>query len=171
MKANRLFLFAIAAVVLLSSCTKEFYFDDLHDGVPSGRSSGRSGEGGVTMSHYDYNIDTGDWQLITADDGSSYLFASLSVPAIDARVVSGGSVTVSRGYTDDDGYTVWTPLPMIRAEALDYNTETEYLYSNYLDFEWTEGYVYIYFTATDLFVEEDHSAWPSYYLRVTILKQ
>ena len=60
---------------------------------------------------------------------------------------------------------------MVRAQALDYNTDSEYLYSEYLDFEWTEGVVYIYFTATDFFVEDNPSNWPEYYLRVTILKQ
>ena len=167
MKAIRLFIFAVTAVVLLSSCTKEFYFDNQSSGKPSGRSN----DSGLTMSHYDYTIKSKDWQLATASDGSSYLFAILTVPEIDAMVVSEGSVTVSRGYTDDDGYTVWTPLPMVRAQALDYGTNDEFLYSEYLDFEWTEGYVYIYFTATDLFVAEDSAEWPEFSLRVTILKQ
>ena len=165
MKANRLFLFAVAAVVLLSSCTKEFYFDDLSEGRTSGRTSER---GGVTMAHYDFTVQSGDWQLAEADDGSSYLFATLPVTAIDSKVVSDGMVTVSRGYTDDEGYTVWTPLPMVRAQALNYNTDDEYLYSEYLDFEWTEGYVFIYFTATDLFVDDDQAAWPEFALRVTV---
>ena len=166
MKANRLFFFAITAVAFLSSCTKEFYLGDMtYD------RAGRSYYRGVTMSHYDYTVKSTDWQLATASDGSSYLFALLSVQEIDARVVSDGSVTVSRGYTDDDGYTVWTPLPMVRAQAVDYSTETEYLYSEYLDFEWTEGVVYICFTATDFFVENDSSKWPEFYLRVTIFKQ
>ena len=166
MKANRLFLFAVTVVMLLSACSKEFYFDDFSND----RSNGRSDEKGVTMSHYDYTVHATDWQLAEAEDGSSYLCALLSVPEIDSRVVSGGSVTVARGYVDDDGYTVWTPLPMIRPQALDYNTDSEYLYTEYLDFEWTEGYVYIYFTATDFFVDDNQSNWPEYYLRVTILK-
>ena len=166
MKANRLFFFAVTAVVLLCSCTKELYFGDM----TSDRDSGRSGDKGVTMSHYDFTVGSNDWQLATASDGSSYLVAFLSVQEIDARVVRDGSVTVSRGYTDDDGYMVWTPLPMVRAQALDYNTDTEYLYSEYLDFEWTEGAVYIYFTATDLFVDDDPYNWPEFYLRVTIFK-
>jgi len=166
MKASRLLFSAVTAVVLLSSCTKESYFGDMSYGQ-----TGRSNDRGVTMSHYDYTVKSNDWELATGSDGSSYLSAVLSVPEIDARVVSDGSVTVSRGYTDDDGYTVWTPLPMVRAQALDYNTDSEYLYSEYLDFEWTEGAVYIYFTATDLFVEDDSSNWPEYYLRVTIFKQ
>ena len=168
MKANRLFLFAVTAVVLLSSCTKEFYFDDVHAGRTSGRTNDNSG---VAMYHYDFTVQSGDWQLVTAQDGSSYLFAALPVTEIDAKVVSDGMVTVSCGYTDNDGYTVWTPLPMVRARAMDYNTEDEFLYSEYLDFEWTEGYVYIYFTATDLFVDDDQAAWPEFDLRVTVMRQ
>ena len=122
------------------------------------------------MAHYDYNLQASDWDMVTTDNGTSYLMAKLSVPEIDAKVVNEGSVTVSAGYTDNDGYTVWTPLPMIRPRALDYNTEDEYLYTEYMDFEWTEGFVYIYFTATDFFVAEDSSNWPEAYLRVTILK-
>ena len=79
MKANRLFLFAVAAVVLLSSCTKEFYFDDLSEGRTSGRTSER---GGVTMAHYDFTVQSGDWQLAEADDGSSYLFADRHYPQL-----------------------------------------------------------------------------------------
>ena len=165
MKANRLFLFAVTAVVLLSSCTKEYYFDDLSEGRTSGRNSDK---GGITMAHYDFTVHSNDWNVVQDTDGSSFLIASLPVAAIDAKVVSDGMVTVSRGYTDDDGYTVWTPLPMVRAQALDYNTENEFLYSEYLDFEWTEGYVYIYFTATDLFVDDDPTYWPEYDLRVTV---
>ena len=158
-------MFAVTAVVLLSSCTKEYYFDDLSEGRTSGRNSDK---GGITMAHYDFTVHSNDWNVVQDTDGSSFLIASLPVAAIDAKVVSDGMVTVSRGYTDDDGYTVWTPLPMVRAQALDYNTENEFLYSEYLDFEWTEGYVYIYFTATDLFVDDDPTYWPEYDLRVTV---
>jgi hypothetical protein len=165
MKASRLFLFAVTAVVLLSSCTKEFYFDNQPDGKSSGRTSDK---GGITMSHYDVTVGTGDWQLGTDEEGGNYLFASIPVTAIDAQVVRDGMVTVSRGYTDDEGYTVWTPLPMVRAQALNYGTNEEFLYSEYLDFEWSEGFVFIYFTATDLFVDDDPEYWPEFSLRVTV---
>lgn len=148
-------MFAIAAVVLMSSCTKEFIFHD---------------DDSLKMSHYDYAIRSSDWTLIESYDGGNYLATTLSVPEITRDVVNNGTVTVSWGQKDDNDNIIWTPLPVVRAQALEYDTDNEYLYSTYLDYEWTVGNVYVYFTATDLFVEESQSDWPSYDLRVTILK-
>ena len=153
MKANRLFLLAIAAVAFLSSCTKENYL------------SGDS----LTMSHYDYRIGSYDWEIVSGNNGGDYLIAKLSVPEITRNVVNYGTVTVSWEQVDKYGSTYWTPLPVSRAEALDYGSDQQYLYSTYLDYEWSAGSVYVYFTATDLFVENDMSKWPSFNLRVTIL--
>ena len=155
MKANRLFLSAIAAVALLSSCSKDFFFEDVKDNS-------------IQMSHYDYSVRSSDWELATSNEGGYYLFTTLSVPEITRNVVNNGTVTVSWGQKGDDGNTIWTPLPAVRAHVMDYDTENEYLYSTYLDYDWTVGSVYVYLTATDLFVE-DESEWPSLKLRVTIL--
>ena len=57
---------------------------------------------------------------------------------------------------------------MVRAESENYGTEQELLYSTYLDYEWTVGNVYVYFTTTDFYVDPDKAAWPDMDLRVTI---
>ncbi len=153
MKTNRLFLLLIAAVAIMSSCTKQNYY----------------GGDSITMSHYDYSITRGDWQVASGNNGGEFLLAKLSVPEITRNVVAYGTVTVSWEQRDEYGYAYWTPLPVSRAEALDLGTDKEFFYSTYLDYEWSAGSVYVYFTATDLFVENDKSLWPNFNLRVTIL--
>ena len=152
MKATRLFLFAIAAVAMLSSCTKDVFIED----------------NSMQLSHYDYSVRNSDWELVESNEGGYYLFTSLSVPEITRNVANYGTVTVSWGQKGDDGNMVWTPLPAVRVHALDYATENEYYYSTFLDYEWSVGTVNIFFTASDLFVE-NASNWPNLKLRVTIL--
>ena len=152
-KANILFLLAISVVASLSSCTKDNYY-------PSDS---------LTMYHYDYTVMRGDWQLASGNNGGYYLYAKLSVPEITRNVVEYGTVTISWEQKDEYGSTYWTPLPVSRAEALDFGSDKQYLYSTYLDYEWSVGNVYVYYTATDFFVENDKSKWPNFNLRVTIL--
>lgn len=153
MKANRIILLALAAAALLSSCTKRYY----------------TVEEGTQMSHFDFSIKSNDWLLEDAEGGGYLLSVKLDVPAITREVVDYGTITVARRLSDGKGNIYWTPLPCVRAESIDYGTSDEYLYSTYLDYEWTVGSVYVYFTATDLYVEPDKADWPSMDLRVTVM--
>ena len=152
MKATkRLFiLLALAAVSLLSACNKYE---------------------GVEMYQRQFVIKSSDWKAEPAQVGleDAYLLSvKLSVPEITSKVVQYGNVTVSRQLKDDNGNTFWTPLPAVRAE---YSYEEgeggegnkEIFYSTYLDYEWGEGTVFVYFTATDFVIGEE----PEMILRVT----
>lgn len=148
------YLMAILSVCALSvACTKDYYIE---------------GDDGVQMSHIDYTIHSNDWAMEEVSTGGYLLSVSLNVPQISQQVVKYGSVTVSRRLTDNKGNTYWTPLPVVRAESENYGTEQELLYSTYLDYEWTVGNVYVYFTTTDFYVDPDKAAWPDMDLRVTI---
>ena len=103
-------------------------------------------------------------------NGARLLSVMLNVPQITKDVVNYGSVTVSRRLFDNNGNTFWTPLPAVRAESENYGTSEEVLYSTYLDYEWTTGQVYVYFTATDFYVDPDRATWPDMDLRVTIFQ-
>ena len=156
MKAKRILLLATAALALLSlsSCGKEYYIQD----------------DGVQMKHIDYTVYSNDWEVQELSDGGRFLSVMLNVPQITKDVVNFGSVTVSRRLFGDNGNTFWTPLPAVRAESLNYGTAEEVLYSTYLDYEWTTGQVYVYFTATDFYVDPDTATWPDMDLRVTIFE-
>ena len=156
MKAKRILLLATAALALLSlsSCSKEYYVQD----------------DGVQMKHIDYTVRSTDWEVQELSNGGRLLSVLLNVPQITQDVVNYGSVTVSRRLFDDNNNIFWTPLPAVRAESVDYGTETEILYSTYLDYEWTTGQVYVYFTATDFYVDPDKATWPDMELRVTIFQ-
>jgi hypothetical protein len=156
MKAKRILLLATAAFALLSlsSCGKEYYIED----------------DGVQMKHIDYTVLNTDWDVQELDNGARLLSVTLNVPQITKDVVNYGSVSVSRRLFDDNGNIFWTPLPAVRAEYENYGTSEELLYSTYLDYEWTTGLVYVYFTATDFYVDPDKANWPDMDLRVTIFQ-
>jgi hypothetical protein len=156
MKAKRILLLATAALALLSlsSCGKDYYIEG----------------DGVQMKHIDYTVHSTDWDVQELDNGARLLSVMLNAPQITKDVVNYGSVTVSRRLFDNNGNTFWTPLPVVRAESQDYGTSEQILYSTYLDYEWTQGQVYVYFTATDFYVDPDKATWPNMELRVTIFQ-
>lgn len=156
MNIKRILLLASSALALLSlpSCNKDYYIQ----------------EDGVQMKHIDYTVYNTDWVKEEQPGGGYLLSVKLDVPQITRDVVNYGSVTVSRRLVDNSGNTFWTPLPVVRAESENYGTEDELLYSTYLDYEWTAGSVYVYFTATDFYVDPDKATWPDMDLRVTIFQ-
>ena len=156
MKAKRILLLATAALALLSlsGCGKDHLIV----------------EDGVQMEHIDYTVYGKDWEVQELNNGGRLLSVLLNVPQITRNVLNYGSVTVSRRLMDDNGNTFWTPLPAVRAESEDFGTENQVLYSTYLDYEWTTGRVYVYFTATDFYVDPDKTTWPDMDLRVTIFQ-
>ena len=152
MKAKRILLLATAALALLSlsSCGKEYYIQD----------------DGVQMKQIDFTIRSTDWDVQELDGGACLIYRQLDVPQITSNVVNYGDVTVSRKLKDANGNVVWTPLPCVRAQYMDYGTVDEYLYSTYLDFEWGLGYVMVFYTATDFKLDEEGD--PAMDLRVTV---
>jgi len=141
-------LLALAGSVLLTGCTKEYY--QINEGVE--------------MYQRDFTVKSSDWTAekvaVAGLDDAYLLSVKLNVPEITQKVVEMGNVTVSRRLTDENGNVFWTPLPVVRAE---YASEDDLFFSTYLDFEWTLGAVYVYFTATDFVIGDE----PQMTLRVT----
>lgn len=152
MKMKKLFLL-LSAVTLLSAagCTQRYY----------------DYQQGVTLSQRDFTIGSGDWYKETQEDGAAFLSAKLNVPEITKDIVNYGTVMVSRKIYDG-GNIYWAPLPVSRAERIDYGTDQQQLYSTYLDFEWGLGTVYVYYTATDFLLDEGGA--PEIELRVTVMR-
>lgn len=153
MKVTKFLWVLLAVSALTVACTKEYYIDG-------------GGENGVQMSHVDFTINSSDWEEKVLDTGASYVGVQLNVPEITKNVVNYGTVTVSCALKDENKNTVWTPLPIVSPQYIDYGTEDQYLYSTILDYEWSEGKVTVFYTATDF--QLDESGDPTLKLRVTI---
>ena len=129
MRTRILTLFLLAAGLFFAGCSDQVYVT------------------GSDMYMYDYDVHSWQWQQW----GDAYR-AVLDVPDITRQVVAEGNVQVSRCFPgDNNGIDVWTPLPMMRVEAVEAEDGGDYFYTTFIDYEWTLGTVSIYVTASDLY--------------------
>ena len=143
----RKILFPLAAVVLLASgCTKEYV---THEHITQQVI-------GMDMSLIDFEVQSNNWsqrEISNGNDDEGFFEAVLEVKEITKEVVEKGLVLVSRRYLDGSGY-IWTPLPASRTEKTflkDGDNEVPYYFTTRVDFEWSEGQVNIFVTASDLY--------------------
>ena len=127
----------LAIALLASACTKEY--------VTKEYITEETIIQGADMSLIDFNVKSSNWY-----EGDGYYEAILDVPDITKEVVNNGNVQVSRRYTEG-GSTIWTPLPAMRVSMEVLDDGTEFYYTTFIDFEWSEGRVNIYVTTTDLY--------------------
>ena len=125
----------MAASLLAAGCTKEYVTKEYYEETIIQ---------GTEMTLIDFTVNK--WEMI--EDGG-YFAASLPVPEITKDVVNKGNVQVSLRLLTENGAIAWTPLPTIRVFEEDGIT-----YSVYTDYEWLEGLVKIFVTASDLFTGE-----------------
>ncbi len=149
---KRIIIAMLAAMAFLTSCEKYYYTE------------------GTKIKQYTYNVTSKDWDKVEVMENGFNLMVQLDVPAITSSVVNKGDVMVSRQLKDNAGQIYWTPLPVVRAEAENFGLDDQILYSTYLDYEWTVSTVYVYFTATDFFVDPDPKYWPDMVLKVTVME-
>ena len=148
MRAYR--LIPLLAIALLSSaCTKEY--------VTKEYITEETIIQGAEMNKIDFTVNT--WQV---NDG--YFSAVLPVPEIDDDIVKEGNVEVLLHLTNDIGETVWTPLPRM---IVSYDSDLDFYYTTFTDFEWGKGYVSIFVTTTDLFTGDNPGSMS---FRVIILR-
>lgn len=129
MKTKNVFLVLLVACLSLAGCTEKVF-------VP-----------GTEVTTLDYDVYSSQWQLW----GDSFR-AVLDARDITRYVVTHGNVQVSRCYPgENNGIDVWTPLPCIRTEVTTGADGYDYFYTTFVDYEWSEGTVWIYVTASDLY--------------------
>ena len=132
MKTLKTLFLVLVAGILFAGCTKEYIMPDV--------------DAGLDMEMIDYDVRSGQWQL-----GDGYYFVTLDVPAITRQVVKYGNVQVSRCYpgstADQD---IWTPLPAMRVESY-LDGDTEFFYTTFTDYEWSERTVDTFVTTSDLY--------------------
>lgn len=138
MKAYRILIGLLAAGLLATGCTKQ-YITDEHIYYQ-----------GLGMTLIDFQVKAANWSIWEVPFGNEdegYFQAELDVPEITKEVVEQGVVMVYRRYEGN----VWTPLPAMRTEK----TEEDIYYTTYVDYEWSQGKVYIFVTASDLYAGEN----------------
>ena len=130
----------LAAALMACGCTKEYITQEYitEETVIQG----------ADMDIIDFTVKDADWVM---RDG--YFEVVLKVPEITKTVVENGTVQVSRRYTDN-GQTYWTPLPSMRVEVTESGDGSDFFYTVYTDFEWSEGQVNVFVTTTDLYTGE-----------------
>lgn len=134
MKVHRILIGLLAAGVLATGCTKEYYTEQY------------TIVEGLDMTLIDFNVRSNDWSVWNVENGNDdegYFQATLAVPEITKDVVEKGVVIVHRRYEDG----VSTPLPAMRTEK----TEDGLYYTTFVDYEWAQGVINIFVTATDLY--------------------
>ena len=101
------------------------------------------------MTYLDYDVRSSQWQY--QEDGyyeeDGYYRVTLDVPDITPQVVKYGNVQVSRYYPQN---ATWTPLPAMRVESY-MDGDTEFFYTTFTDYEWSERTVDIFVTTSDLY--------------------
>lgn len=142
------FIFPLVAMVLLATgCNKEYVTRQYIT---------QQVIGGMDMSLIDFEVKNDNWAVREVENGNDdegYFEAVLEVKEITKEVVEKGLVLVSRRYLDGSEY-IWTPLPAMRTEKTNLN-DNPYYFTTYTDFEWSEGKVNIYVTASDLFAGQN----------------
>ena len=146
------FLIPLAAALLLATgCTKEYVTKQYVT---------EQVVGGMDMSLIDFEVKSNNWTVWDVENGNDdegYFEAVLEVKEITKDVVEKGLVLVSRRYLDGSKY-IWTPLPAMRTEKTivkDGDTDIPLYFTTFTDFEWSEGKVNIYVTASDLFAGQN----------------
>ena len=145
-KSIFLLLFASAALSL-SSC------HDGRDGL-DGR-PGKDGMDGVMNWDVWESVITDDWRLEKSTNNyHSYFVHDINDPSLTAYIADSSNVIVYTKYENNDGKTVWSPLPATRhmtgtMKNVAGTADSTYNYSITYEYEFTEGVVSIIATRSD----------------------
>ena len=157
------FLIPLAAALLLATgCNKEYVTRQYIT---------QQFIGGMDMSLIDFEVKSDNWAVREVENGNDdegYFEAVLEVKEITKEVVEKGLVLVSRQYMEGKDI-IWTPLPANRTEKTflkDGDNEVPYYFTTHVDFEWSEGQVNIFVTASDLYAGATDPG--DMYLRVAV---
>ena len=141
MKRNTLFILMAAAGLLAVGCTKQYVTRQVTE---------QTIIQGTEMIFVDFDVPAKKW----TNQGECFE-ALLEVPEITKQVVEKGAVQVSRRLLDDNNKVYWTPLPVIHVDKTEGSNGEDFFYTTFTDYEWTEGWLSIFVTTTDLFTGEN----------------
>lgn len=143
-KSIFLLLFASAALSL-SSC------HDGRDGL-----DGRPGKDGfANWDVWEHVIVSDDWEFKKSSNNyHSYFVHDINDPSLTAYIADSSNVIVYTKYENNDGKTVWSPLPATRhmtgtMKNVAGTADSTYNYSITYEYEFTEGVVSIIATRSD----------------------
>ena len=137
-------LFFASAALSLSSC------HDGRDGL-----DGLPGMDGVMNWDVWESVITDDWRLEKSTNNyHSYFVHDINDPDLTAYIADSSNVIVYTKYENNDGKSVWTPLPSIRhmtgtMKNVAGTADSTYNYSITYEYEFTEGVVSIIATRSD----------------------
>lgn len=123
---------------MAAGCTKEYYTRQVTEQTII--------QQGTIMIMEDATVKAEDWMK-----KEDHFEALIQCDKITKQVVEEANVQVNMGWTDSAGKAFWTPLPAVHT-LMDRDGNP---YTLCTDYEWTEGFVSIYVTATDLLIGEN----------------
>lgn len=140
MKTQKLIFLLGLAGVLAVGCTKQYVTRQVTE---------QTIIQGTEIQMVDSNVKANDWM-----NKGEYFEALIKVDAITKEVVKDGTVLVNRKDVDGDKKVFWTPLPAMSTSYVQDQGQDVY-YTTFTDFQWTEGYVSIFVTTTDLYTGDN----------------
>ncbi|MBQ7448458.1 MAG: hypothetical protein IJS73_01500 [Paludibacteraceae bacterium] len=150
-----LYIFLFALLGVLSSCNGR----DGRDGR-----DGKDGQDGfANIKNITFTVEpfgqTNGWGYSNLPD-NNYFSAEIGVPELTKDIFDNGVVKVYRVFNDDPKNLVQQALPCTNHKEvfIQQNGETvTALYTETLDFQYAEGFVYLYYTLSDFAYEFDES--------------
>ena len=137
MKTTNILLPLLAASLLAVGCTKEYVNKYYEETIIQG----------TELTLIDFDVRASDWGIegvAYGYDDEGFFWVKREIPEIDDQVIQDGFVQVHVLGSND----YWSPLPTTRTEK----TENDIYFTTYVDYEYAKGVLFIYVTASDLYL-------------------
>ena len=136
MKTQKLILLLGLSGILAAGCTKQYVTRQITE---------QTIIQGSVIEMADATVKVEEWM-----NKGEYFEALIKVDKITKDVVREGTVQVNRKDLDAHNNVFWTPLPAMSTSVVQEAGKDIY-YTTFTDFQWSEGYVSIFVTTTDLY--------------------
>lgn len=140
MKTQKLVFLLGLAGILSVGCTKQYVTRQITE---------QTIIQGSVIEMADAEVKASDWS-----NKGEYFEALIKVDKITRDVVKEGTVQVNRKDVDGANKVFWTPLPAMSTSYVQDQGQDVY-YTTFTDFQWSEGYVSIFVTTTDLYTGDN----------------
>lgn len=114
----------------------------------------------VVTKTFKVAINQNEWSYSNGDN-NNYFYAEVAAPEITWDVYEKAQVMVYREYAPNTYDATMTPLPYTRyKEYYDESVQLWGFYSEHVDYEFTKGKIYFYYTASDFDYEVNEQFMP-----------